>query len=584
MERRLAAILATDVVGYTRLIRADEEGTIAALKSLRANLIDPKIAAHHGRIVKLMGDGMLAEFPSVVDAVRAAVETQQAVAEHNSALPEDKRIEFRVGINLGDVVIDGDDIHGDGVNIAARLEGMAEPGGICISGMVYEAVRDRIDIPFEDLGEQEVKNIDRPVRVWRWTADAGLVASISAKTDEPLSLPDKPSIAVLPFTNMSSDPEQEYFSDGVADDIITELSKFDDLFVIARNSSFSFRGKADKVQKIAAELGVRYVLEGGVRTAGKRIRINVQLIEAESGHHLWAERYNRDLEDVFALQDEISQKVASTVVGRLRVTAQERARRKPPENLQAYDYLLRGRSIVGDTEENNLRAKRAYEKAIELDPACARAYMGLSQHHNIDEFSNWGESPERSRELSLECAVKAASLDKFDSEVQWRIGFVYTSRGEFEEAKIYLDRALELNSNDADALTVMGVYLTAVGEANEAVDFCERAIRLNPFCPRYYLWNLATAFYCARRYDDVLAPIKDYVTRYPKFMKPRRVLAAAYAQLGRIEEAKNETEIILGAEPDLSLKSIRETDTLVWKKLGDLEHWLEGLRLAGVPE
>ena len=292
MERRLAAIMATDVVGYSRLIRVDEEGTIAALQALRADLIDPKIAERHGRIVKLMGDGMLVEFASVVDAVNAAVETQQAVAERNSDLPKDKRIDFRIGINLGDVVIDGDDIQGDGVNVAARLEGMAEPGGIYVSGMVYEGVRDRMDVSFEDLGEREVKNIDRPVRVWRWNATVGATASVSAKANEPLPLPDKPTIAVLPFTNLSGDPEQEYFADGISEDIITGLSKNPDLFVISRNSTFTYKGKSVRVRDVSEDLGAQYVLEGSVRKAGQRIRVTAQLIDAASDRHLWAERYD----------------------------------------------------------------------------------------------------------------------------------------------------------------------------------------------------------------------------------------------------------------------------------------------------
>ena len=309
MERRLVAIMSADVVGYSRLIRADEEGTISALKALRADLVDPKLDEHNGRIVKLMGDGMLAEFPSVVDAVRAAVETQIAVAKHNADLPKDKRIEFRVGINLGDVVIDGDDIQGDGVNMAARPEGLAEPGGICVSGMVYEGVRDRIDIPFEDLGEQEVKNIDRPVRVWQWIADTGLTASISAKLDEPLALPDKPSIVILPFDNMSGDPDQEYFSDGITEDITTELSRFDELFVIARNTAFTYKDQNLNVGEVARELGVHFVLEGSVRKAGNRVRINVQLIDGQNGNHLWAERYDGSIEEMFDLQDQVTQQV-----------------------------------------------------------------------------------------------------------------------------------------------------------------------------------------------------------------------------------------------------------------------------------
>ena len=311
MERRLAAIMATDVVGYSRLIRADEEGTLAALKALRADLIDPKIAEHHGRIVKLMGDGMLVEFASIVDAVHAAVETQRAVTDHNTDVPVDKRIDLRIGINLGDVVIDGDDIQGDGVNVAARLESMAEPGGICISGMVFESVRDRMDVPFEDMGEQAVKNIDRPVRVWRWLAGDGVAPSEPFGATEPLPLPEKPSIAVLPFDNMSDDPDQEYFTDGMTEDIITDLSKISGLFVIARNSTFTYKGKPTKVKQVAKELGVRYVLEGSVRRVGNQVRINVQLIDATTGGHLWADRYDGTLDDVFAVQAEVARSVAA---------------------------------------------------------------------------------------------------------------------------------------------------------------------------------------------------------------------------------------------------------------------------------
>ena len=303
MERRLAAIMAADVVGYSRLIRADEEGTLAALNALRADLIDPKIADHHGRVFKLMGDGMLAEFASVVDAVRAAAEVHLAVAERNAVLPQDKRIEFRVGINLGDVVIDGDDIHGDGVNVAARLEGLAEPGGIYVSAAVYEQVRDRIDFPFEDLGEQEVKNIDRPVHVWRWVRDAAasLPEAVGAKELRPL--PDKPSIVVLPFDNMSGDPEQEYFSDGITEDIITDLSKVSGLFVIARNSAFVYKEKAFNVADVCREIGVKFAVEGSVRKAGNRVRITAQLIDGSSGGHLWAERYDEQPRNLAEIRD-----------------------------------------------------------------------------------------------------------------------------------------------------------------------------------------------------------------------------------------------------------------------------------------
>jgi len=367
------------VVGYSRLIRADEEGTIAALKTLRSDLIDPKIAEHHGRIVKLMGDGMLAEFPSVVDAVRAAVETQQAVAEHNASLPEDRWIEFRVGINLGDVVIDGDDIQGDGVNIAARLEGMAEPGGICISGKVYEEVRDRIDVPLEDLGEQAVKNIDRPVRVWRWLAGDGAALAGPIEATLPLPLPDKPSIAVLPFDNVSGDPDQEFFADGIAEDIITQLSKFRSLFVIARNSSFSFKGQALDIKEVGQKLGVRYVVEGSVRRAGNRVRITAQLIDAVADAHLWAERYDRELDDIFAVQDEVTQAIVTAIEPTLGSAELERARRVPTGKLDAWEAFQRGLwHVFRYKRDDNAKAQEFFRRATGIDGGFAPAHAGLA--------------------------------------------------------------------------------------------------------------------------------------------------------------------------------------------------------------
>jgi len=340
MDRRLAAIFAADVVGYSRLIRADEEGTIAALKSLRADLIDPRIAQYNGRIVKLMGDGILVEFASVVDAVRAAAETQQAVARRNAELPEEKRIEFRIGINAGDVVIDGDDIHGDGVNVAARLEGLADAGGFCISESVHDQVRDRLDLPFEDMGEQTVKNIDRPIRVWRWLEAARPGSTVTGS--KPLPLPDKPSIAVLPFTNLSGDPEQEYVADGITEDLITALSKIRWFFVIARNSTFTYKGHAIEVRQVSRELGVRYVLEGSIRKSSDRVRISAQLIDATTGRHVWAEHYDREIEDIFELQDEMTQTIVAAVEPELGAFERERALRKPPQSLDAWETYQRG--------------------------------------------------------------------------------------------------------------------------------------------------------------------------------------------------------------------------------------------------
>jgi len=584
--RKLAVLLHADVVGSTALVQLNETLAHQRIQDTFQRFSET-IATHGGIAHELRGDALVAEFSKASDAVGAAVDFQSENAVHNEGLTDEVRPAVRIGIAMGEVVIADNTVTGEGVVLAQRLEQLADPGGICLQGAAYETVPKRLPFDYVKLGEQTLKGFDEPVRVYGVTLKAGksvLAADVAKNVNkEALELTDKPSIAVLPFDNMSGDPEQQYFSDGVADDIITQMSRYQDLFVIARNSSFSFRGKAMNIRTIAEKLGARYILEGGVRTAGKRIRINVQLIDAEREHHLWAEQYNREIDDVFALQDEISQYVASTVVGRLRVGAQEQARHKATENLQAYDYLLLGRSIVGDTEENNRRAKDAYLKAIELDPACARAYMGLSQHYIIDGFSSWGQSPERSRELALECTVKAASLDKFDSEVQWRVAFVYTQRGEFQEAKAYINRALEINPNDADALTVMGVYLTGIGDAANAVAACEKAMVLNPFCPAYYQSNLAAAYFAARRYDDVLEPITEFVTR-TKFPYGRRLLAATYAQMGRIKEAEGEMAIVMESEPDFSLAAFRKTQANRLTLESDLDHWIEGLRLAGFPE
>ncbi len=371
MERRLAAILATDVVGYSRLIRADEEGTIAALRTLRDDLLEPVLSEHNGRIVKLMGEGMLVEFLSVVDAVCAAVESQQAVAGYNSDLPESKRIVFRVGINLGDVVIDGDDIQGDGANVAARLESLARLGGICISGSVYEQVRDRLKLTFEDLGEKDVKNIPRPVRVWQWTPVGSAISGIGTVKD-PLPLPEKPSIAVLPFDNLSSDPEQAYFSDGITEDIVTEISRIPDVMVISRNSTFTYKGKAAKVQDVCRTLGVRYVLEGSVRKAGERVRINAQLIDGRYGGHLWAERYDRALEDIFAVQNDVTAKIVRALEVKL-VGGALQEMREQTHNPEVYDCVLRGREQYRlFSKDSNAAARELYRTRNPAGPEPCR--------------------------------------------------------------------------------------------------------------------------------------------------------------------------------------------------------------------
>jgi adenylate cyclase len=497
------------------------------------------------------------EFASVVDAVACALAWQKGVADRDTGL------RFRIGINLGDVIVQGGDIHGDGVNIAARLEGLAEPGGICLSGDAYRQARGKVEAAFEDLGEQALKNVAEPVRVYRIGGD-GSGAADAVPARKPLALPDKPSIAVLPFANMSSDREQDYFSDGITEDIITELSRFRELFVIARNSSFSYKGKAVKAQDIATDLGVRYVLEGSVRAAGDRIRITAQLVDGETGHHIWSERYDRDMPDLFALQDEVAHKVAGTVAGRLRLTAEDRAERKPIESLEALD-----------------RARQAYEKAIELDPASTKAYIGLARSYIIDGFNHWGDSDGCSLDKAREYAAKAVSLDNTDSRAQLILGSALVQRGEYEEAKVHLERSLALNPNDADAFAMMGYYLEGIGEPDGAVDCYRTAMRLNPYYPAWYLWKLGDVYFGAGQYEEALIPLKEALSRGPKLKRPRLTLAAAYAQLDRLEEAQREVGLLLADHPDASIEQERQS-----KFASDVarDHWIGALRKAGLPE
>ena len=406
MGRRLAAILVADVVGYSRLMGADEAGTLTAVKALHRELFAPQVAEHHGRIVKLMGDGALAEFSSVVHAVECAVTVQRALAERNAGSPVEKCVCLRIGVNLGDVIAEGGDIYGDGVNVAARLEEHAEPGGVCVSGKVHDELRGKLDLTFEDLGPQQVKNIAEPVRIYR--VQAGQLASSPVPSAEPLPLPDKPSVAVLPFTNMSNDSEQEYFSDGITEDIITELSRFRSLFVIARNSAFTFKGQAVDVTEVGRKLGVEYVVEGSVRKAGNRVRITAQLVEAASGNHLWAERYDRELEDIFAVQDEVVREIAVAVPGQLDVAAQQRVQRRPAENLTAYDLVLRG-EYLRYQDWGSREAVALFEKAIEIDPQCARAYGHLANWHAYSTFAHFAPADE-ARELTRSFAERAVQI------------------------------------------------------------------------------------------------------------------------------------------------------------------------------
>jgi len=609
MERRLAAIMATDVVGYSRLIRVDEEGTLEALKALRADLIDPKIAEHHGRTVKLMGDGMLVEFASVVDAVHAAVETQQALAIHNADVPADKVIELRIGINLGDVVIDGDDIQGDGVNVAARLEAMAEPGGICVSGMVYEGVRDRIDDPFEDLGEKAVKNIDRPVRVYHWQSGAQpsgdtVGASLdpanrtkprSADRDNDpdainvdLSIPDDPSIAVLPFTNMSGDPEQEFFSDGITEDIITALSKIKSLLVVARTSTFTYKGKAVDVRQVSREQGVRYVLEGSVRKAGNRVRVTAQLIDGTTGHHVWAERYDRDLEDIFAVQDEITREVVVALDVHLREGEQARVWSGGTKNVEAWECVRLGQDALNRVTANDrIEARRLFDRALELDPNYPMAWFSLGRAYFHEAEHGTGYDTEADRDALLESAVayatKAFELDPSCADAYASAGICLLSMGEHDEAVAMSEKAIALAPNHAQNLAIAAAVLNKSGQPERSFELIKRAMRLCPIYPSWYLYVLANACRLLHRNESAVGVLQEAIRRNPENHPALHIgLASTLGELGQDEDAKRTAAVILRLEPDFSIQKYARR--LAYRDPTELTRFEDGLRKAGLPE
>jgi adenylate cyclase len=580
MERRLAAILAADVVGYARLVRADEEGTITALKALRADLIDPKIAAHNGRVVKLMGDGMLAEFASVVDAVRAAAEVQQAVAERNADLPEASRIEFRVGINLGDVVIDGDDIQGDGVNVAARLEVLAEPGGICVSGAVHEQVKGRTDLTFEDLGARAVKNIDEPLRVWRWLLEGGATAGEPAPAGK--ALPDKPSIAVLPFDNLSGDPEQGYFADGIAEDIITDLSKVSGLFVIARNSSFAYKEQTPDVRRVCRELGVGNVLEGSVRKAGNRVRINAQLIDGATGGHLWAERYDRDLEDIFAVQDEVTREIVEAL--KVELTAAEQTRRQDRGKVdpEAYDWLIRGWGrIYRFSAEGMVEARAMLERAIELEPGLAPAYARLALVLCMEYANGWNDPGPDHLARALDLAHKAREVDENEPQAYHALALTQMWLRDLEAAERAGERAIELDPNFAGAFTALGTVRDYAGKHESAIELLSQALRLDP------QYDLALQFmgraqFVLERYEEAEATFRRRLIRTPRSDMTRAFLASLYGHTGRPEEAREMWRELLEINPDFSVERLRRVTP--YRDPAWFERFADGLAKAGLPD
>ena len=577
MERRLAVIMIADIVGYSRLMGHDEPRTIARQKVHRQSIIDPEVTGRGGRIVKSTGDGVLVEFTSVVDAVDCAVNVQEALAASEADVPANQRINYRIGINLGDIVIDGDDILGDGVNVAARLEGLAKPGGICISGTVYDHLAGKVHIPFTESGEQTLKNIPTPVRVFHWRNEAVRLKAWSLP-----ALPDKPSIAVLPFDNLSGDVEQEYFSDGITDDIITDLSKISGLFVIARNSAFAFRGRTVDVKQVARELGVRYVLEGSVRKGGERIRINAQLIDATSTNYLWAERFDGDLQDIFSLQDQITESIVATLAITLTRAEQDRAMRKEVGNLQAYDYVLRGNAYHHlMTKDDNIRAKQNFEHAISIDPNCAPAYAGLAWVL-VHDFNQWGAGPEV-LEQALDYAKKAVRLDDSLAKAHMVLGDVYLWSKQNDQAVDEGRKAISLEPSYADGHFALAVFLRYAGHPKEALEEHEKALRFNPmYGHRLYYLTLCHTYYMLKQYEEAVKAAQQAATRGANHFSIQRSLAMAYAQLGCIEDARRHAADVLEINPNFSINAWAERTP--YKNQADLEHCIDGMRKAGLPD
>ena len=588
MERRLAAILAADIAGYSRLMGADERGTLAQLKASRTAVVDPAIAEHKGRIVKTTGDGMLVEFASAVDAVNCAMSVQAKMTEHNRSV--EPKISFRIGINIGDIIIDGDDIFGDGVNVAARVENACEPGSVCVSGSAFEQVRGKTNFTFDDLGEKTLKNIERPVRLYA-VRGAGSAATTTMTTtatsvmpsdnSKPLPLPDKPSIAVLPFQNMSGDPEQEYFADGMVEDIITALSRFKSLFVIARNSSFTYKGRAVDIKQVGRELGVRYVLEGSVRKGGNRMRITAQLIDATSGAHVWADRYDRDPSDIFAVQDEITASVAGIIEPALADAEQQRVLRKPPDSLDAWEAYQRGLWHFNRySPEENKTALNFFRQAIALDPnfapghyGCALALQWEIWHFSTRPFSEV-QGPARAE------AQIAVSLDDKDAMAHAILAHMMMWNSEWEAAIAEARTAIALNPNSAFVISMLGCVLGYGGHREEALTRLQQAMRASPHDPLTWLWTIWTASIqvFSRDFDAAIQTYQQLFRLRPGFSQAQVGFAICLSHLGRIDEARQVLKRARQQSQDPRYQGAP------WLRPEDNALRLEGIRLAEMPE
>jgi len=625
VKRKLTAILSADVKGYSRLMGEDEKGTVRALNAYK-EVMAGLIQNHHGRVVDAPGDNVLAEFSSVVDAVECAVEIQKELKTRNDELPENRRMEFRIGVNLGDVIEEGEQIYGDGVNIAARLESLSEAGGICISGTAFDQVKNKLNLGYKYLGEQTVKNILEPVRVYRVMMEpeaAGKVIGekkakprqwqrailslvvvlivvvaviaiyhfyfrpaprpieVASKEKMAFPLPDKPSIAVLPFMNMSGDSELEHFSDGITEEIITALSKTPKLFVIARNSTFTYKGKPVRVKQVAEDLGVRYVLEGSVRKSADRLRITAQLIDALTGHHLWAERYDREPKDIFVLQDEITLKILNSLHVKLTGGEQDRVYGKGTNNLEAYIKVLQGRDYFWRlNRESNILAKKLFEEVIALDPKYPAPYWLLGMTHMVDAWFDWGKSKEDSLSRAIELAQKTIGLDELDSNAHGLLGAAYRMKGDHDKAIAEGKRAVELDPNSADAHVWLGIALNYADRAGEAIPLFERAIRLNPFAHTWYFLHMGNAYQFLGRYDEAIGAYQRALQLSPNNLFAHLNLTTTYSQLGRDKEASVHAKEILRISPDFSLD--RFVEKLPYKNQAEKDQRINAWRKAGL--
>jgi adenylate cyclase len=620
LERKLAAILYADVAGYSRLTGEDEEGTHRLL-SAYLDAITDSIEKHNGKVLHFAGDAVLADFATVSDALTCAAAVQQDLKHRNQALTDDRKVQFRIGVNLGEVIVDRDEIYGEGVNVAARLESLAKPGGICISEAARSAAGKKLPLDYEFMGEQQVKNIAEPVKAYHaqlkpgavlptpgvspkirrrrqrvsvvsavvalLVVGAGVITWLApwAPTTEPVSqegtalpLPDKPSIAVLPFTNLSDDPKQEYFSDGITNDIITDLSKFRSLFVIASNSVFVYKGKPVKVQDVSRELGVRYVLEGSVQRASEKVRVNAQLIDATTGHHLWAERYDRDLKDLFALQDEIVQTIVTALAVKMDAVERKRVMRKDTDNLEAYDYALRGwEYLARTTRSTNMEARQMFQRAIEVDPRYASAYVGLGWTYRKAVGHGWTEFPGQALQQAHDLAQKALSLEESASAYRL-LGYVYLPRRQYDLASHTLERAIELNPNDWDSLSILGSVMLYTGRPDEAIQTYETTLRFNPAMEVDRLFELGLAYYLKSRYKESIKTLEQGVGRNPNHPFLHIALAAAYAQAGHLEDAARATAAVRRLYPFFEVASFGTR----FSNPADRASIAQGLRKAGL--